>query len=117
MTMNPDTARKVERPPIVVGNYYTFFCEVQQEYEPPAKRLRRFTGQLVCVVKSHGKPDADSSEQYEVQAKDGTEFTVHEEEINDWDRDLGQYFWPDATYGPGHDAKFLSNERDNDNEL
>lgn len=109
--MKPDTARMIERAPIEVGRYYTFFCEMQQEYLPPDQRLRQFTGQLVCVTKKYIMVDVKSNQMYSVMTKDFMEITVAEEEINDWNRDLGQYFWPDGTYGPDHDPKFLSNER------
>ena len=123
MTMSPETARNIERPPIIVGNQYTFFAEMQQEYEPAEKRMRRFTGTLVTVLRVNEDTDwfepfeengelvePEVSKSFFVRAKDGSEFCVHEEEINDWDRDLGQYFWPDATYGPDHDTLFLGNE-------
>ena len=115
--MNATTARLIERKPIVVGDYYPFFCEMQQEYEPIEKRMRQYTGQLVCVVAEQHTPNSNTdwtdedSTLYKVQANDGVEFTATEEELNDWDRDLGQYFWPDATYGPDHDKTFLVNEK------
>jgi hypothetical protein len=94
-----------------IGETCTFYAEVQQEYEPPEKRLRRFTGQDVVVTAELGKPDVDSSEQYTVRAADGTEFTAWWEELSGWDLELGQFFWPDATYGPGHSREFLCNEK------
>lgn len=113
MNMTPDEARAVERPTIEVGGTFEFYCEVQQEYEPPEQRLRRFTGQAVTVLRQLGpdEHDPDNSPAYEVQAADGTTFTAHEEELNGWDRDLGQFFWPDGTYGPNHDRQFLANEQ------
>lgn len=121
--MSPETARMIERLPIEIGRQYTFFCEVQEEYKPPQERLRRFTGTLVTVLRQDENDwfepymengeliEPDVSMSFTVRAKDGTEFSVHEEEINDWDRDLGQYFWTDATYGPDHSTMFLNNER------
>jgi hypothetical protein len=94
-----------------VGDVCTFYSEVRQEYEPAEKRLRRFTGQNVTVITALGKPDVDSSEQYTVRAADGTEFTAWWEELSGWDLALGQFFWPDATYGPDHSTEFLCNER------
>jgi hypothetical protein len=93
-----------------VGDVCAFYSEVQQEYEPPEKRLRRFTGQDVTVVAALGKPDVNTSEQYTVRAPDGTEFTAWWEELSGWDLALGQFFWPDATYGPSHETTFLGNE-------
>jgi hypothetical protein len=102
-------ARKVTRPVIKVGESYTFYCEMQQEYEPPEKRLRRFTGQAVTVLHHRTWEGAN----FTVKAEDGTKFIAHEEELNDWDKDLGQFYWPDGTYGPDHDTTYLVNERDN----
>ena len=105
------------RPVIEVGKRYEFFCEIQQEYEPPPSRLRQYTGQTVLVIAiEHSPSDADwhddySERSFRVRADNGHEFSAHEAELNGWDRDLGQYFWPDATYGPKHTREFLSNER------
>lgn len=132
--MNIESARRIERAPIEIGRQYPFFAEMQQEYEPPEKRMRNYTGQLVTVIAWTNKaefeeqeaaireevrngqwPSFDEAERefgprYLVRAKDGFEFEAQIEELNDWDRDLGQFFWPDATYGPRHDRAFLSNE-------
>lgn len=109
MSMTPDEARAIERPTIKIGKSYEFYCEVQQDYEPTEKRLRQYTGQHVTVLWTW-TTEFGSSPVYKVRAADGREFTAHEEELNGWDRDLGQYFWPDATYGPEHDTTFLVNE-------
>jgi hypothetical protein len=121
--MNIETARLIERHPIKVGQAYPFFCEMQQEYELVEKRMRNYTGQLVTVVRHLSSteydgpgPDDDDegfevSRAFIVRAKDGSKFQAMVEELNDWDRDLGQYFWPDGTYGPECDATFLVNER------
>ena len=95
---------------IRVGDVREFYSEVQEEYEPPEKRLRRFTGQTVTVI---GRPvdAADETTMFTVRADDGTEFEVHAEEIDGWDFEQGQYFWPDGTWGPDHDTRFLVNER------
>src|SRR4051812_23345481 len=123
MTMSNEDARNVERVTIEVGRQYPFFCEMQQEYEPSEKRMRNYTGQLVTVVRHLSSteydgpgPDDDDegfevSRAFIVRAKDGFEFQAMVEELNDWDRDLGQYFWPDATYGPERNTMFLANER------
>lgn len=104
----PDPA---DLPQIVVGHRYPFYCEMQQEYLPPEERMRRFTGQDVKVVAALGAPDEMGSPQFTVRTDDDSEFTAQEEELNGWDLALGQYFWPDATYGPNHDTTFLVNER------
>ncbi len=106
--MNVEDARKIERPPIVVGREYTFFAEMQEEYEPEHKRMRNYTGKLVTVLEVE-KADSDAT-LYKVMARDGFVFSAQQEEINDWDRDLGQYFWPDATWGPEHDTFAIINE-------
>lgn len=94
-----------------VGDVCAFYSEVQQEYEAPENRLRRFTGQDVTVIAELGKPDVDSSDSYTVRASDGIEFTAWEEELNGWDLAFNQFFWPDGTYGSGHSTEFLCNER------
>lgn len=117
MTMDIETARMIERPPIKVGEQYTFYSTVQQEYEPPEKRLRNYTGKLVVVIGIEhdvGSPDwnPDESERmFKVRATNGFEFVTYESELNGWMVDTGQFFWPDATYGPDHDTQFLANER------
>jgi hypothetical protein len=112
MTMTPNEARAVARPTIKIGDSYVFYCEVQEEYKPAAERLRNFTGQLVTVLTVVPTGDPDASTLYHVRAYTGDrEFDAHEEELNGWDRDLGQYFWPDATYGPERSSMFLANER------
>lgn len=108
--MTIEQAREMGRPVIEIGKRYEFHCEIQQEYEPSAKRLRRFTGQRVLVIEAMPAEDADSSNMFRVRADDGTEFEAWQEELNGWDRDLGQFFWEDATYGPNHDKTFLVNE-------
>jgi hypothetical protein len=107
----------VRRAPIRVGERYPFYAEMQQEYEPPEKRLRNYTGQSVTVIAEADPQDRDDDDAvnvvaFVVRAEDGFEFTALAEELNGWDFDLGQYFWPDATYGPRHDRRFLANERD-----
>lgn len=125
--MTVDQARAVTREPIEVGKEYEFYAEMQQDYDPPAKRMRNYTGQKVTVVRplrGLGEPDSESdwfeptedeqpevSRGYIVRAADGREFTALEEELDGWDRDLGQFFWPDGTYGWDHDTHFLGNER------
>lgn len=114
--MTHEQARSIGRPVIEVGRSYEFFCEVQQDYVPPRERLRQYTGQIVEVVAIENHPgdkdwdDEFSERTFKVRASDGREFSVHEAELNGWDRDLGQYFWEDATYGPNHDKTFLVNE-------
>ena len=114
------TATKYPKPidyrNVEVGDVVNFYCEVQQEYLPATKRLRRFTGQEVTVIEAFGPPDPDYPEEgstlFKVRTGDGTEFHAHQEELNGWDLDLGQFFWPDGTYGPDHCRRFMRNERD-----
>jgi len=114
MPMTNEQARSVKRPPIAIGGVYTFYAEMQEEYVPADKRMRRFTGQSVTVLRTVDTEDPDCSPLYAVRAIDGTEFDAWEEELNGWDRDLGQFFWTDGTYGPNHDRTFLANERGDD---
>lgn len=96
---------------IEIGKSYTFYCEMQQEYEAPESRLRRFTGTEVAVLCEDFNRDTESGKGYIVRAHDGTEFGVHAEEINGWDYERDQFFWSDGTYGKSHSDEFLSNER------
>lgn len=116
MTMTIEDARRIERAPIEIGRQYTFFSTMQQEYEPPEKRIRSHTGKLVRVVRVTRDYDAldwaDNPERmFNVRAANGFEFAAWETELNGFMCDTGQYFWPDATWGPEHDAFALSNER------
>jgi hypothetical protein len=104
----------MKRPDTVViefGKSYPFYAEMQQEYEPPENRMRRFTGTLVEVLRENDERDTETSASYIVRAWDGSEFTANAEEINGWDYALDQFFWHDATYGKGHRPDFLGNER------
>jgi hypothetical protein len=119
--MTPQEARAVERVTIVPGESYEFYAEMEQEYEPPEKRMRNYTGQMVMVVRNlRGRDDPESeydgpgpndvvdyeaedgpgcfevSRAFIVRTADGTEFTAMEEELNGWDKDLGQFFGPEG---------------------
>jgi len=99
---------------IEIGKSYPFYAEMQQEYEPPENRMRRFTGTQVEVLSTYDDEAAIEGEEhqtYRVRAWDGTEFHAQPEEINGWDYALDQFFWHDATYGKGHRPDFLCNER------
>jgi hypothetical protein len=111
-----DEARNILRRKILVDQRYTFFCEMQQEYEPVEERMRNYTGQQVTVIAREWGPwedkwTRDDSIIYKVRADNGFEFLANEEELNGWDRDLGQYFWPDGTWGPDRKRDFIGNER------
>ena len=80
---------------VVIGGTYTFYSEVQQSDLPPEERLRRFTGQNVLVVSLLWAGDGESSPRYMVRASDGTEFEAHIEELNGWDKALGQFYEPE----------------------
>lgn len=97
--------------PIKVGQQYEFYSEMQQEYKPASGRNRNYTGQMVTVIKGPLPKDPDTSDLFVVRAADGREFDAYEEELTGWDKALGQYFWPDGTYGPDRDPQFLCNER------
>lgn len=97
---------------ISIGQRYEFFAEMQEAEKPAAERMRNYTGQSITVV-ALAVPRIDDEEQpplWRVRAADGREFLAQEEELNGWDKALGQYFWPDGTYGPDHASTFLSNE-------
>jgi len=117
MTMNHKDALRIERPPIEVGRSYTFYSTMQEEYVPEKEcRMRTYTGKLVQVL-AHSNADYANEEGYEpmyrVLAHNGFEFDAYEGELNGWFCDTGQYFWPDATWGPEHDDFALSNEKSN----
>jgi hypothetical protein len=134
LPMSVDEARAVKREPIEVGKDYEFYAEMQQDYDPPENRMRNYTGQKVTVVRAlrgqnEPDPETDWFEPYEengeliepevskgfvVRANDGFEFHALEEELDGWDRDLGQFFWPDGTHGWDHDTRFLVNEQSNE---
>lgn len=124
LPMTAEQARLVVRDEIVPGNRYPFYAELQEDYHP-GNRMRNYTGQQVTVLRVNEDSDwfepytDDSGELIEpevsktfiVRADDGFEFTAMEEELNGWDHDLGQFFWPDGTHGHDHDTRFLANER------
>lgn len=103
-------------PPIVVGQQHEFFAEMQEAELPAHERMRNYTGQMVTVISKadaslDAQDDPETSDFFLVRAQDGREFTAAEEELNGWGKALGQYFWPDGTYGPDRDTAYLSNER------
>lgn len=101
-------------PPIVVGQEYEFHAEMQESELPAGERMRNYTGQKVVVISGPEKDDEGDPElsaYYKVRAADGREFTAAEEELNGWDKALGQFFWADGTYGPDRDTRYLSNEK------
>lgn len=100
-----------EFPQIIVEGTYEFYAEMQQEERPPHERMRNYTSQTVTVLEELLSDDAEGSKLFKVRAADGREFEAFEEELNGWNKALGQYFWPDGTYGPGKDKTYLSNER------
>jgi hypothetical protein len=112
--MNIDEARQVKREPVLVDNSYEFYSSMQQEYEPAEKRMRNYTGQHVTVIRklTDAEFDPEGGKGFEVRASDGFTFTALEDELDGWIKDTGQYFNPDATYGPYRDPTFLSNEKD-----
>lgn len=98
-------------PPIAVGGEYEFFSELQQAEMPEQERMRNYTGQTVTVLAGPlPKDDEEGSDLFKICAADGREFEAFEEELNGWNKALGQYFWPDGTYGPQKDKKYLVNE-------
>lgn len=100
--------------PIIVGQQYPFYAELQQEYVPQRLRMSNYTGQKVTVLEVVPSPDwiePGTGTLYLVRTADGRCFQAWEEEINGWNFGLGQYFWSDGTYGPDHSKDFLSNER------
>ena len=104
---NPD-----DFPVIVVGQQYEFHSEMQEAELPAPERIRNYTGQTVTVISGpEPKDDPENSDFFVVQAADGRQFTAAEEELNGWDKALGQFFWPDGTYGPNRDGTFLGNEK------
>jgi len=112
--MSYDDAQKIERPPIIAGNQYTFYSTMQEEYMPPEKRMRNYTGKLVTVIE-HSNANLEGEEGYEpmfrVRAANGFEFDAYEGELNGWFCDTGQFFWPDATWGHDHNEFALANEK------
>lgn len=106
------TDHQEDLPKIEVGKHYEFYAEMQEAELPPAERMRNYTGQQVLVVSGpQPKDDPDDSDCFVVRASDGREFEAMEEELNGWDKALGQYFWRDGTYGPNRSTTFLVNER------
>jgi len=99
-------------PPIIVGRKYEFYAEMQQAEMPGDARMRNYTGQTVTVTSGPlPKDDDESSDLFKVRSEDGREFDAFEEELSGWNKALGQYFWPDGTYGPNRDTTYLPNER------
>jgi hypothetical protein len=126
--MTPDEARKVTRPQPRAGDRCVFYSEMLHETVDSHGRwflVRDYTGQEVTVVRhlrgvndpapeydgpgeddvedhdadEGGKGWFECSRGYIVRALDGREFMVHVEEIDGWDRDLGQFYGPSGVWG------------------
>ena len=97
--------------PIVVGREYEFHAEMQQAELPAHERMRNYTSQKVTVISGpEPKDDPETSDHFTVRASDGRVITAAKEELNGWDKALGQFFWPDGTYGPDRERTYLANE-------
>lgn len=95
---------------VVIGNEYEFYAEMQQAQLPVHERMRNYTSQKVTVIAGPLPKDPETSDLFIVRAADGRKFEAYEEELNGWDKALGQYFWPDGAFGPERDLQFLCNE-------
>jgi hypothetical protein len=89
----------IDTAPIVVGQEYEFVSEVEQEYEPESERLRNYTGQKAMVLSLVEDNDPDNSRLFNVRFADGREAQAWEEELNGWDKALGQFFGPSGRWG------------------
>ena len=99
-------------PPIIVGREYEFYAEMQQAKMPEHDRMRNYTSQTVTVTSGPlPKDDDEGSDLFRVRTADGREFEAFDEELSGWNKALGQYFWPDGTYGPDRDKTYLVNEK------
>jgi hypothetical protein len=101
MSITITEAQAREWPEIIIGNKYEFVSEMEQEYLPAEERMNRYTGQTVTVLREQGpdERDAETGRGFHVRADDGEEFVANEEEINGWDKALGQFFGPSGIYG------------------
>ena len=96
---------------ILVGQKYPFYAEMQQEYLPVSERMRNYTGTEVLVISECVVDDPENQSRFFiVETHDGRRFEAAEEELCGWDYHLGQYFWPDGTYGPEKLSICLANE-------
>jgi hypothetical protein len=90
--------------------------------------MRNYTGKLVTVLRQTNEDECRADDEaiargeikeeereseplFQVRAANGFEFEAWEGELNGWFKDTGQFFWPDATWGPEHDTFALANER------
>jgi hypothetical protein len=82
------------RPEIIVGMFYPFYSELEQETFPWNERDRRFSGTAVQVISMDDSENIEGNpiHIYTVRAHDGSTFVALDEELNGWDFDLGQYF-------------------------
>jgi hypothetical protein len=88
MNDNPATVE------IVIGQDYEFVSEVEEATTPTGERLRNYTGQKARVLALVTDNDPDNSPLYHIRFEDGREAQAWEEELNGWDKALGQFFAP-----------------------
>jgi len=79
---------------IVIGKEYEFVSEVEETGTEPGLRLRSYTGQMALVLSLVEDNDPDNSPLYNVRFADGREAQAWEEELNGWDKALGQFYRP-----------------------
>lgn len=99
MTLTLDEAHEREWPEIKVGEQYEFVAEVMEEYEDAGVRLRNYTGQMATVLAENEDVDPEYGRSFRVRFADGREATAHEEELNGWDKALGQFYGPSGKWG------------------
>jgi len=80
--------------PIVIGQEYEFVSEVEEETTPLPERLRQYTGQKALVLSLAEHNDPENSTLYNVRFADGRVAQAWEDELNGWDKALGQFFAP-----------------------
>ena len=110
--MTVEEVEALNLPDIIVGESYEFYAEMLQETEPADKRMRNYTGQKVLVLRVN--EDSDWFEPYEengeliepevsksfiVRTADGFEFCAMQEELDGWDKHLGQFYGPSGIWG------------------
>lgn len=92
-TDHPDTV------PIIIGQEYEFVSEVQELELPDGERLRNYTGQKALVLSLDEDNDPENSLLYRVRFADGREALAWDEELNGWDKTLGQFYGPSGGWG------------------
>lgn len=89
-----EEAEKVERMPVVIGSWYTFYSDCVECTSDNDVLLRYYSGQPVRVLHHEVNDNEGGDKLFKVVAHNGDIFVANEGELNGWIFDTGQWVGP-----------------------